>query len=311
VNLDDLLPTDLRGATTSMTRLPAGQSGAMVFRIQVSGRTFVLKISGEKEPLEPWRKRVAIQRAAAAAGLAPTVVGTDDGKRAVLSEHIVDQSFPAYFMTPATRDAALSLLGQTLRRVHDLPPPPGTEAKDALELLNRTAKGLAKFPLPKFVTEAAKRVQGEKPPASDRAPVLSHNDVNPSNLAFDGKRLVLLDWDAAGLNEPYYDLAAIATFLRMDDATCLALLSAHDGAAVTALPARFAYDRRLVAVVCGLMFLQLARDAGHAGSTSETLESTSPLADVYQRMRGGQLNLGIPEGKWAFGLALVQASAAL
>ena len=83
----------------------------------------------------------------------------------------------------------------------------------------------------------------EPAPPSEGPPVTSHNDVNPTNLVWDGERLLLIDWDAAGPNDPFYDLAAVAVFLRMDDETSKALLAAHDGAMPATLPARFAYDR--------------------------------------------------------------------
>jgi hypothetical protein len=35
-----------------------------------------------------------------------------------------------------------------------------------------------------------------------------------------GENLLLLDWDTAAPNDPYYDLAALSVFLRMDEATC-------------------------------------------------------------------------------------------
>jgi aminoglycoside phosphotransferase (APT) family kinase protein len=142
--------------------------------------------------------------------------------------------------------------------------------------------------------------------------VLSHNDVNPTNLVYDGERLLLLDWDAAGLNDPFYDLAAVSVFLRMDAPTCEQLLSAYDGTPATSLPPRFLYNRRLVAAFCGTTFLHLARQGGHAGARGdETLESTTSLLELYQAMREGAVNVATAEGKWRFGLALLQYSLAL
>ena len=152
----------------------------------------------------------------------------------------------------------------------------------------------------------------EEAPAPERALVLSHNDVNPTNLVYDGENLLLLDWDTAGPNDPFYDLAAVSVFLRMDEGTCQRLLMAYDDAPVSSLPARFIYDRRLVAVLCGVAFLHLAYQSGHAGDTGrETLESTLSLGDFYQRMRAGSLNIATGEGQWWFGLALVRESFAL
>jgi aminoglycoside phosphotransferase (APT) family kinase protein len=318
VSLEECLPTELRGPDTSITRVPVGLSGAAVHRVDSGGQSFMLKVSDDR-PLPSWRHQLALLQRAADAGLAPRVVHSDEARRAVLSAFIVDRSFPMFYGNPATRDAAIAALGQLLRRVHALPLPDGAspanprvDGTSAREFLAQLWSALAAAAAaPAFVAEAIERVLGEPMPASDRAPVLSHNDVNPTNVIFDGEKLLLLDWDTAGGNEPFHDLATIAVFLRMDDATCHALLAAYDGAAVASLPARFLYDRRLVAALCGAMFLQLAHDRGHAGDGGETLDSTMSLADVYQQMRTGALSVATAAGQWTFGLALVKQSVVL
>ena len=314
--IDDLhacLPAELRGAETKIERIRAGLSGAGVYGVEAGGKRYVLKIAGTNEPEAAWRQKLHVQRLAAGAGLAPAVVHADADRRATVSEHVVDRSFPAYFMSPQTRDAAIGKLGATLRRLHELPLPAGAADKDGRAFLAMLwPQVMAQIATPAFVREAVQRALDDEPPAAGRAPVLSHNDVNPSNLVYDGERVLLLDWDTAGPNDPYYDLAAAAVFLRMDDATCARLIEAHDGAAPAALPARFVYDRRLVASLCGTLFLHLARAAGHTGAAGdETLTATPSLVDIYQQMRAGTLDIASAEGQWRFGLALVKASAQL
>lgn len=306
--IDACLPETLRGPTTTITRIAAGLSGAGVYRVEADGQAFVLKISSEDQPIAEWRRALHIRQLAANAGVAPLVIHADESRRAIVSAFVADRSFPALYGDPRTRDAAIALLGSTLRRVHELPLPPDTEAKDARELLAATWSALpTSFAVPAFVGGVVRDVLDEAPPASGRPAVLSHNDLNPTNVVYDGERLMLFDWEMAGVNDPFYDLAAIALFLRMDDATCEKLLAAHDGEPVARLPARFAYDRRLVAALCGTMFLRLARERGHGGGTgNETVNSTPSLSDVYQRLRSGSLNLAAAESQWLFGLALVK-----
>src|SRR5207248_508551 len=153
----------------------------------------------------------------------------DEERRAIVSAFVADRS------VFSLGERMIATLGETLGRVHALPLPASAEAKDARQFLAAMWSSLAGFAVPSFVGDAVARVRAEAVPPTGRADVLSHNDVNPSNLVYDGEHVMLLDWDAAGRNEPFYDLAAIAVFLRMDAATCLRLLSAHDGAPVTAL----------------------------------------------------------------------------
>ena len=284
MELAECLPAPLRDAT--ITKIAQGQSGAGVYRVDAGERSYVLKLGSE-------RNKVHVQQLAADAGVAPRIVHVDEARRAVLSERIEDRSFPMFYWT--NRDAALALLGPLLRRVHELPAgevPPA----DSRALLVTFASQLDGFPLPAFVRETIAAVLAE--PRSPLPHVLCHNDVNPSNLVYDGERVLLLDWDVAAPNDPRIDLAAIAVFFRMDEATQRALCAAYGAAFDLARP------MRLVGALCGAAFLGLARASGHAGASD-----AAPLAlvDLYQRMRAG-LDLSGAEGRWQFGLALLSTS---
>ena len=312
MNLEACLPAKLRGPSATINKVSAGLSGAGVYRVDCPDGAFVLKNSDTGEPIERWRTKLDIQQLASNAQLAPRIVHVDESRRAVVSEFVVDRSFPAFFMNPASRPAALTLLGRTLRRVHDLPLPAGANGRDAREFLASIWAEFANNPsVPAFVRDAVHRELSTAPRPSKRGVVLSHNDVNPTNLVYDGEHLVLLDWDTAGPNDPYYDLAAAAVFFRMDEKTCRELLSAYAGDSVAALPARFVYDRRVVGVLCGAAFLHLARQNGHPGTTgAESLDSTPALGEFYQQMRAGAVSIATGEGQWAFGLALAKAGIA-
>jgi aminoglycoside phosphotransferase (APT) family kinase protein len=308
--LEACLPVELRGPGTTLAPVPAGLSGAAVYRVEAAGRAWVLKVAPPHEPLDGWRRGADIWRAAAEAGVAPHVVHVDEARRAVVTERVADRSFTARFFEPATRAAAIGELGAVLRRVHALPIPAGGTSPEPRARLGASWAGLAGFPVPAWIGDAVRLALDEPPPPADRAPVLSHNDVNPSNLIYDGQRLMLLDWDSAGANDPLYDLAAVAVFLRMDDATSAQVIASHDEAPVaTRLPWRFIYLRRMVAALCGSLFLHVARAGGHPGAGSdETFELAPTLGDVHERMRSGALRARTPEGQWQFGQALLKAS---
>jgi aminoglycoside phosphotransferase (APT) family kinase protein len=197
--------------------------------------------------------------------------------------------------------------------VHELPIAADAKANSPRTLLEAIWSELpSTFPLPPFVGDAVQRALSENAPAVERALVFSHNDVHPANLIYDGKTLLLVDWDTSGPNDRFYDLAAIAVFLRMDDATCQKFLAAYDTRPISTLPARFNDTRRMAAILCGSTFLRKAWQSGHVGATGlETLENTLSLADFYQRLRAGELNPATPGGLWSFGLALVKVGAGL
>jgi aminoglycoside phosphotransferase (APT) family kinase protein len=140
--------------------------------------------------------------------------------------------------------------------------------------------------------------------------VLSHNDTNPTNLVYDGERLMMLDWQTAALNDKYYDLATIALFLRMDDNASRALLSAYEDRSISVIPARFAYDRRAAAIISASASLYIAYQRGHRSADAVTAANAPSLGDVYADLQGGTLTLSSPAGQWRFGLALIKESLA-
>ncbi|WP_158502172.1 phosphotransferase [Vitiosangium sp. GDMCC 1.1324] len=313
MSVEDCLPADLRGPTTTITRIAVGLSGAGVYRVEAAHQSFVLKVASEAESDADWRNALHIQRLAADAGLAPRIVHVDEERRAVLTAFVVDRSFVTFYRDPRTHEAALTQLGRTVRRIHSLPLPTDASMREPREFLAQVWHGfLAGFALPDFASGVIQRVLAEEPPPGERALVLCHNDLNPSNLIYDGEAILILDWATAGPMDAYYDLAVPSVFLRMDEGTCLRLLSAYEGRPFAGLPHRFIYIRRLAAALAGSLSLYLARQMKHAGVTgAETLDSTPSLVEFYQRMRAGALKLGTADGQWWFGLALLKESLAL
>lgn len=272
----DLLPPDLQNEP--VTPVGGGQSGAGVYAV---GKHHILKVSPAP--------KLATLRAAAAAGLAPRIVHVDEARGAVVTERVVGVSFPALMAHDPQQ--ALALLGETLRRVHDLPVPPG-EAVDARAALASQVLP----PLPAWARETIDAVLAlPEPPRG--ALVCSHNDLNPSNIAVAGDQILLLDWDTSGPNDATWDLATAAVFLRLSDAGCRALCAAHGN---VSFDDRFRYERRLVAALCGALFLSLAKQPFD--------DPGLKLGACYQQMRAGTLVMSSPEGRWTFGLALLRAA---
>jgi thiamine kinase-like enzyme len=59
--------------------------------------------------------------------------------------------------------------------------------------------------------------------------VFGHGDLLPSNLIDDGRRLWLIDWEYAGYNTPLFDLGNLSANARFDGAQTEAFLTAYFG----------------------------------------------------------------------------------
>ena len=66
--------------------------------------------------------------------------------------------------------------------------------------------------------------------AQERELRLCHNDVHHLNVIDTGDRLCLLDWEYAGLGDPYFDLASVCCYHAYDAALRAHLLASYCGA---------------------------------------------------------------------------------
>ncbi|MFV2000501.1 MAG: phosphotransferase [Acidimicrobiia bacterium] len=182
------------------------------FLVRDGGESFFVRI-GEDNPTHGIMRfnELAAARAAAAAGISPAIVHSEEG--VIVTRYIEGET-----LTPAdVRDPAI--LGRIVPLIrschHDIPrylrgpvlmfwpfqvirgyvaTVTATDAQrtpQMTDLLDRTAQ----------LEDAIGMVEI----------VFGHNDLLAANIIDDGDRLWLVDWEYAGFNSPLFDLAGLAT----------------------------------------------------------------------------------------------------
>jgi thiamine kinase-like enzyme len=84
-------------------------------------------------------------------------------------------------------------------------------------------------PLPEGCDDAvaaARRIEDALPPFK---PALCHNDLLPANLLDDGERLWLIDWEYAGMGDPFFDLGNLSAMNGFELADDTQLVEAYLG----------------------------------------------------------------------------------
>jgi aminoglycoside phosphotransferase (APT) family kinase protein len=200
----------------------------------------------------------------------------------------------------------LASLVDTLAVLHRLPSDGISVAdpvRDARELWRQQSERPG---FPPWASHAAEQLDRcEHLLGADDRRVLSHNDLNPTNILWDGTRAWLVDWEVSGSTHPYYDLAVLSMFLNLGESEALGLLARQEGAATTPAQAEtFAALRRVAAIFCGTMFLRLAGEL--TSSVSASLEEAPTLSQFYAKLGRGELSLRSPLGQAAFGQALLR-----
>ncbi|MFC3067868.1 phosphotransferase [Phenylobacterium soli] len=290
--------------------LSGGLSGARLLRIRLGGVPYVLRLEAEASPYAPpaRARTYACMRAAAEAVLSPRVWHADPAAGITIIDFIPQAPLADY---PGDGEGMLVELAQSLRVLHQLPPfPAEVDFLDGVAgLIERhLAAGLLS---PETTAEVFERFQElrtlYRPRPADL--VSSHNDLNPANILYDGRRLWLIDWEVAFLADRFLDLAAVANWFGQDASGERRLLGAYFGREPEGDElGRLRLMRQANHVYYGVIFLiGAAAERPGVRLGGDALRGPS-LEELRQRLRTGGLDLASWENRIAYGKARLSAA---
>ena len=226
----ELAFTALSGGITNRNFLIEVDDRADRYVVRLAGNdTHLLGISREVE--------LAATTAAAGVGVGPEVVAFVRPEGYLVTRFIEGRPIPIEEMC---RPERLASVAAALRRVHDGPAIPGlfvpfriVEAYRALAL----ERGVTIVPEYDLAMAIARRIEL----AFLTAPLElrpCHNDLLNANFIDDGSRIRIVDWEYAGMGDPFFDLGNFSVNHELDLDGEARLLAAYDGGEVR--PARLA-----------------------------------------------------------------------
>jgi aminoglycoside phosphotransferase (APT) family kinase protein len=296
------LPEERVGTVTGIEPIALGLSGAGVYAVHSTRGELILRVQPERADATQWTQPLLILRRAAERGVAPAIVHVDEAARAIVSARVAGVPLAVALADPAQRGMAIASVVAQLRTLHALDGD-GVERRDPLVYLRaqHAAQG-QRLGFPSWAAGLEPLIDAIATTLErDARLAVSHNDVNPGNILWDGTRAWLVDWEVAGLTHPFYDLATLAMFLQLDDGSAHGLLAQHEQRDIdNAERDTFAALRQLSALLCGLTLLGLVPDLG-------VLPASPPaLSAFYAELRAGRVDLQDPRGRGTFGLALLK-----
>jgi len=282
------------GATAieDIRRLTNGLSSDLVFRIVVQGSPFLLRIMTHiDEKNDPMRLFTAM-RAASKAGLAPHVWHTNMEDGISIADFVEAVPFSA--------TEALVRIPGTLRRLHALPPFP--KAFNYVTMHNGFIWRFRAANLPpKNEIEESLRQYAQVSaiyPRVDSDMVSCHNDLKPENVLCDGQRVWLVDWQAAFVNDRYFDRAMVANFAVNNDSEERTYLQEYFGQPPDEYQlARLFLMRQVMHKLYAAVFLLL----GSSGKPVDQGEKAPTFRYFHQRIWAREIDLADNGMKTVYG----------
>jgi len=197
------------------------------FKVDADGREFVLRIGGKDTELLGIDRSAeyAASSVAAGLGLGPEVVAYVEPEGYLVTRYIDGE----------VGKVDVDLVGAALRRLHDGPTLPSRfDSLRVVEAYRATARehGVG---IPSAY-ERAKEVADQIERRRSQAPLRTcHNDLLNANFIDDGVRLWLVDWEYAGMGDPFFDLGNFAVNHELTEDAERQLLSAYGSDDVDAL----------------------------------------------------------------------------
>ena len=272
-------------AIESLQPIAGGASGALTYRVEAGGRSYLLRIETRRGPLRN-PHQYECMRIASEAGMAPALRYVDADAGVALMDFVRQRPLSQYPGGPSALARDLGRLAARLQRTRAFPRlwdfPKVVERIFGFVRSSRLfADGLLDPHAAAFERVRAAYRWDES------ALVSSHNDPNPQNVLFDGERLWLVDWETAYCNDPLTDVAILVENFAQTPELERALVEAWLGERPDrVLRARLALMRRLTRLYYAGLLLSLA--AGPPRAVPEADLSAPTAAEFRAELARGE-----------------------
>ena len=191
------------------------------FKVSVGDETFVLRIGGKDTELLGIDRRAehAASRIAAELGLAPEVVEFVEPEGYLVTRYVEGE----------VGEVDVEQVGRALRRLHGGPAFPARfDSFRVVEVYRAIAleRGVAVPAAYERAREVADAIERRRAGVALRP---CHNDLLNANFIDDGRRSWIVDWEYAGMGDPFFDLGNFAVNNELDEEAEHALLAAYGG----------------------------------------------------------------------------------
>ena len=193
-----------------------GGYSTRVFQFSSNHKKYVLRILPKREQEnDNFFREISASVANSHLRIAPHIYATDQKNGIILMEYIEHRMSMAQLLLQKPLEG-IDTLAKLIKKMHTKKMSFSMEKTCMYQRIRKTMAHLPQLTLTKNLKVLLNFVDSLE---EDQAQILcpSHNDLNPNNiLVATDHTLKLIDWEMAGANDPFYDLATLCVFLIFD-----------------------------------------------------------------------------------------------
>jgi hypothetical protein len=251
------------------------------------------------------QNQIICLKKAATLGLGPRCLYDDAEDGILITEYITSQKI----IKSRARFSEIATLLKLLHQTRDFPPP----HQALFPYIGALANRLRSTPLSLYLKDYLDNIDIIKAQLTPYLELTScHNDLNFSNLLFDGQRTYFIDWEAAGLEDPFFDLAMVCNEFTCHDTERTYFIEQYFGRNLTSLETFKLHGMRQIAYCyLALHFLEHALNAGLSLSEDYPINTIPTVEAWVEGFENGQYQLESAVDFLFYAFTKIKASNAL
>lgn len=260
------LQTLFGNTTVQQTTLLTAGSQSIIVKLIIDGTPYILRVMDLEDNLFNRQNQIQCLKTANELGLGPSCLYFNAHDGVLITEYIQPRKITV--TKPWLSEIAASL--QTLHS-HGSFPEAHQPLFDYMDTLSASLRTRELSPLLIHYLDTIDELKAHLVPHLKLTSC--HNDLNFTNLLYDGEKTYFIDWEAAGQEDPFFDIATICNEFIINDEDMAHFLSQYfNGVPSVYQQAKVLAMRQISYCYLALHFLDHAANAGLALNQNYPLE---------------------------------------
>lgn len=279
--------------------LSGGFSSPGLYKITIRGKPYVVRYANSNRSQKDRERELHAMMISSKRGLAPRVLYGDAKAGIILMEFVENRRS---LRSEVLKNANIEALAKTISKLHQ--GPQFNNFVSVIEIARDDEKSIKGKNL-KIITEASGRLNEiEKTLESQLTRKPCHNDLNPNNILFSDGKVILLDWELSGQQDPFFDIATIFILYAFEKKHEDVFLKAYFGHN----PRQSDYKKlqlmkQLVMIYNGFAYLTISQAQGVSDIHPEKIQKLPRLLEHCKKKEADLLKN--PENVQEFGYVLL------